>query len=353
MKIELNGKRVLVTGGNSGLGAATARAFAAAGAHVAINHLVRAEATEELVRAFTAGGGRAIGLLADISDPTAVETMFGRMDDERGGIDVLVNNAGIDGAYAKGWEGEAADWFRVIDINLPGAYLCAREALRRMVPQRSGVILNISSVHEVIAWTGYSAYSASKAGVSMMSKTLAQEAAPHGVRVLCIAPGAIQTPINQTVWSDPESMRDLLSKIPLSRIGRRRVAGLKDWKRRRALRRVTGHLWVSEDIFDFENKEPADYYRVYFMADETEPYARLIAVHGDELEIKLWEGEAFGEQQQRVQTQALAEHSLDIRRKYHNLIVRYSGEVEFLLKDWWHPFVFRFKEWSSRAATRL
>jgi short-subunit dehydrogenase len=88
-----------------------------------------------------------------------------------------------------------------------------------MVPQKSGVVLNTSSVHEVIAWTGYSAYTASKAGVSMMSKSLAQEAAPHGVRVLCIAPGAIRTPINKAVWSDPETYKDLLTKIPLGRIG--------------------------------------------------------------------------------------------------------------------------------------
>jgi NAD(P)-dependent dehydrogenase (short-subunit alcohol dehydrogenase family) len=108
---------------------------------------------------------------------------------------------------------------KVIDINLKGAFLCARQALKRMVAQKSGVVLNTSSVHEVIAWTGYSAYTASKAGMSMMAKSLAQEAAPHGVRVLCIAPGAIKTPINETVWSDPQGYKDLLTKIPLGRIG--------------------------------------------------------------------------------------------------------------------------------------
>jgi len=219
MDVKLKGKRVLVTGGNSGLGAAIAGAFADEGAQVAINYLVRPEDTDALVKGFTAKGGKALGLLADISDAAAVEAMFGDMDDAWGGIDVLVNNAGIDGRSARGWEGDPADWSRVIDINLKGAYLCARQALKRMVPQGSGVILNISSVHEIIPWTGYSAYCASKAGVSMMAQTLAQEAAPHGVRVLCIAPGAIQTPINQSVWSDPEGMKDLLSKIPLGRIG--------------------------------------------------------------------------------------------------------------------------------------
>ncbi|HET8612071.1 MAG TPA: glucose 1-dehydrogenase [Sphingomonas sp.] len=219
MKIDLKGKRVLVTGGNSGLGAAMARAFAAEGARVAINYLVRPEDTDALVKEFTAQGGEALGLLADISDADAVETMFAKLDETWGGIDILVNNAGIDGRAATGWETDVDDWMKVIDINLKGAFLCARQALKRMVAQKSGVVLNTSSVHEVIAWTGYSAYTASKGGLSMMAKSLAQEAAPHGVRVLCIAPGAIRTPINKAVWADPQGYKDLLTKIPLGRIG--------------------------------------------------------------------------------------------------------------------------------------
>ena len=145
--------------------------------------------------------------------------MFGQLDQHWGGIDVLVNNAGIDGHPAPGWEIEPEAWMRVIDVNLKGAFLCARQALRRMVPQRSGVVLNTTSVHEVIAWSGYSAYTASKAGLSMLSRSLAQEAAPHGVRVLCIAPGAIRTPINRQVWGQRAPYQDLLTKIPLGRIG--------------------------------------------------------------------------------------------------------------------------------------
>ena len=136
------------------------------------------------------------------------------------GVDVLVNNAGIDGPRAVGWEADLAAWRRVLDINLFGAYTCAREALRRMVPARAGVIVNLTSVHERIPWTGYSAYTASKAGLSMLTQTLAQEAAPSGVRVVAIAPGAIQTPISQDVWSNPETLADLLSKIPMGRMGR-------------------------------------------------------------------------------------------------------------------------------------
>ncbi len=219
MQIDLRGKRVLVTGGNSGLGAAMARGFAEAGARVAINYLVRPEDTDALVKEFQITGGEAIGLRADVSDADAVEAMFARVDDAWGGIDILVNNAGIDGARAMGWEAAIDAWMKVIDINLKGAYLCARQALKRMVKQGSGVVLNTSSVHEVIAWSGYSAYTASKAGLSMMAKSLAQEAAPFGVRVLNIAPGAIRTPINRAVWEDPQGYKDLLTKIPLGRIG--------------------------------------------------------------------------------------------------------------------------------------
>ena len=156
---------------------------------------------------------------ADVSDPTAIAQMFGRIDEVWGGIDILINNAGTDGVRAFGWEADIAEWRKVIEVNLFGAFYCAREALKRMVPQNSGVVLNITSVHEEIAWSGYSAYTASKAAVSMLTKTLAQETAPHGVRVLAIGPGAIKTSINQSVWSDPKSLQDLLEKIPLKRIG--------------------------------------------------------------------------------------------------------------------------------------
>ncbi|MCP9222366.1 glucose 1-dehydrogenase [Erythrobacter sp. LQ02-29] len=219
MDLDLKGKRVLVTGGNSGLGAAIAMAFAQEGARVAINYLVDPEQTEALKERIAGSGGEAIGLKADISDPAAVAAMFAAIDEAWGGIDVLVNNAGIDGQHALGWEIEPDAWSKVIDINLKGTFLCAREALKRMTAQKSGVVLNTSSVHEVVAWSGYSAYTASKAGASMMAKSLAQEAAPHGVRVLCIAPGAIRTPINREVWEDPQGYADLLEKIPLGRIG--------------------------------------------------------------------------------------------------------------------------------------
>lgn len=219
MNIRLDGQRVLVTGGNSGIGAAIALGLAEAGSKVAINYVAHREATDALVQTIKQKRGEAIPVQADVSDPKAVAELFRQIDAAWGGIDILINNAGIDGARALGWEADVTAWRNVIEVNLFGAFYCAREALKRMVPQKSGVVLSTTSVHEEIAWSGYSAYTASKAAVSMLTKTLAQEAAPHGVRVLAIAPGAVKTPINRAVWSDPQSMKDLLTKIPLNRIG--------------------------------------------------------------------------------------------------------------------------------------
>ncbi len=227
MNIRLDGKRALVTGGNSGLGEAIALALAEAGARVAINYLAHPHAAQSLAQRIEEQGGKAMAIEADVSDPDAVAALFADIDDAWGGIDILINNAGIDGERACGWEANIAAWRKVIEVNLLGAFFCAREALRRMVPENSGVILSVSSVHEEIAWSGYSAYAASKAALGMLTKTLAQEAAPHGVRVLAVAPGAIRTPINRAVWNDPEGLRDLLEKIPLNRIGEpAEVAGM-------------------------------------------------------------------------------------------------------------------------------
>jgi glucose 1-dehydrogenase len=219
MEIRLERQRVLVTGANSGIGAAIARELVASGARVAVNYLVHPEATEALLAELRTGGAEAIGVQADVSDPAQVTALYAELDRQWGGIDALVNNAGIDGAHAPAWEADPAAWERVLRINLFGSFLCARAALQRMVAQRSGVILNMSSVHERIAWSGYSAYTASKAGLAMLTQTLAQEAAPFGIRVLALAPGAVRTSINQDVWGNPDTLRDLLTKIPLGRMG--------------------------------------------------------------------------------------------------------------------------------------
>jgi NAD(P)-dependent dehydrogenase (short-subunit alcohol dehydrogenase family) len=219
MNIQLNNKRALVTGGNSGIGKAISLALANAGAKVAINYITHPEATDEMIKQIEATKGEAIGVKADISDAAAVSSMFDQIKQKWNGIDILVNNAGIDGERQMSWEADLQNWKKVIDINLFGTFYCSREALKYMIPQKSGVVLSISSVHELIAWSGYSAYTTSKAGVGMMTQTLAQEAAPYGVRVLSVGPGAIKTPINKSVWENPKTLQDLLEKIPLNRLG--------------------------------------------------------------------------------------------------------------------------------------
>jgi glucose 1-dehydrogenase len=219
MQIRLDGKLALVTGAGSGIGQAIARALAEAGARVVVNHVDKPESAANTVTSITEAGGVAGALQADVSDQGQVEAMFAELDRSWGQIDILVNCAGIDGGAALAWQADGAAWRKVIEVNLFGAFHCAREALARMTVRKTGVILNITSVHETIAWTGYSAYTSSKAGLSMLTKTLAQEAAPYGVRVLAMAPGAIQTDMNKPVWRDPASLADLLGKIPLARLG--------------------------------------------------------------------------------------------------------------------------------------
>jgi NAD(P)-dependent dehydrogenase (short-subunit alcohol dehydrogenase family) len=220
MTIKLTGKRALVTGGSSGIGNGIAFALAKAGAQVAITYRTHPRAAQAFVSAIKKRRGKALAIETDVSDPAAVISLFKQIDDAWGGIDILVNNAGMDGARAISWEADLPAWRKVIEVNLFGVFYCASEAMKRMVPQKQGVILNISSVHEEIAWSGYSAYTSSKAAVGMLAKTLAQEGAPHGVRVLSLAPGAIKTPINRSVWGDPKGLRDLEKKIPLNRIGK-------------------------------------------------------------------------------------------------------------------------------------
>lgn len=217
LTIDLSGRRALVTGGDTGLGAATSLALAAAGADVAIAYRGERKPADEV--AAKAGSRAKILNLEDVSDPSCVAAAFEQMDRDFGGIDILVNNAGIDGERQACAESDPAHWRRVIEVDLMGPYHCAREAVRRMIPNKRGVIINTTSVHEEIPWSGYSAYTAAKGGLAMFTRTLAQEVAPHGIRVIGVAPGAIKTPINANVWQDPAGKADLLEKIPMQRIG--------------------------------------------------------------------------------------------------------------------------------------
>jgi glucose 1-dehydrogenase len=225
--IDLAGRRALITGSSSGLGRAMAEAFAEAGAQVAVHYRSPDDpadqaAAQAVAAAITQAGGKAQTFAADISQAAEVESLFKAVDSRFGGIDILVNNAGMDGVRALGWESQTGAWETVIRVDLLGAYYCASQALKRMNRQKRGVILNITSVHEFIPWEGYSAYTSAKAGLSMLTKTLAQETAETGIRVLAIAPGAIQTPINQSVWQDPKMLADLDRKIAMGRLGKPR-----------------------------------------------------------------------------------------------------------------------------------
>lgn len=218
--IDLKGRKALITGGESGLGAATALSLAEAGADVAITYHDTPDAADAVAaKAKAFGVNAAVVRLADVASDADVAALFQWLDRQFGGIDILVNNAGIDGARALCADSDPAAWRRVIDVDLVGAYHCAREAVNRMAKKKRGVIINTTSVHEFIPWTGYSAYTSAKAGLSMFSKTLAQEVAEQGIRVIAIAPGAIKTPINANVWQDPKGLADLDAKIPMGRIG--------------------------------------------------------------------------------------------------------------------------------------
>lgn len=219
MEIELTGKHALITGANSGIGRAIAEAFVAAGASVAVNYLAHPRAAQDLCDHLNRKEQRALAIQADVSDPERVSAMFARLDEAWGTIDVLVNNAGVEGPRELAWEARVEDWRKVVETNLYGSFYCAQEALRRMVPAGRGVVINLTSVHERIPWTGYSAYTASKAALGMLTRTLAQEAGPHGVRVVGLAPGAIKSPVNRAIWEDKQALQALLEKIPVGELG--------------------------------------------------------------------------------------------------------------------------------------
>lgn len=219
MEISLKEKRTLITGGSGGIGSAITEAFAAAGAKVCVGYHSSEEEARALVEKVEKDGGEAFAKKADVSKLEDVTALFEKLDETWGGIDVLVNCAGIDGEHALSWEIEPEDFEKIIGINLMGTFYCSQQALKRMIPQESGVVLNVSSVHEIIPWTGFAAYTAAKAGVAMLTKTMTQEAAKYGVRLLSLAPGAIRTPINKDVWDDSEKLADLKTKIPMDRIG--------------------------------------------------------------------------------------------------------------------------------------
>ena len=223
---RLKNQTCIVTGANSGIGRAIATAMAREGANVVVNYVSNDTATEEVLAEIQQMGGTAIGFRADVSQEEQVLAMFAETIQTFGTVDILVNNAGLqrDAAFH---EMTRRDWQQVIDVNLTGQFFCAREAIREYLrrgfrPEVSaalGKILCISSVHEVIPWAGHANYAASKGGVMLMMKSIAQEYGPKKIRINSIAPGAIRTPINRMAWETPEAENELLKLIPYLRIG--------------------------------------------------------------------------------------------------------------------------------------
>ncbi len=221
----LQGQTAIVTGASSGIGAAAARALAAQGATVSVNYRNSRDQAQAIVDAIRADGGHAQVVQADVSDESDVERMFASHVSSFGRLDILVANAGMQ-QDASITDMTLAQWQAVLDVNLTGQFLCVREAVRCFQRQKAspssrarGKIVCMGSVHEQIPWSGHVNYAASKGGTMQLMKTVAQEVAAKGIRVNGIAPGAIQTDINESVWSTPDGLKALLELIPYGRIG--------------------------------------------------------------------------------------------------------------------------------------
>lgn len=222
----LVGQKALVTGASSGIGKAVAIALGQAGADVVVNYVAGEPAAREVVDTIRAAGSQAVAVQADVSQEDQVLAMFDQALEAMGSLDILVNNAGLQRDAALD-EMTLEQWNKVIGVNLTGQFLCSREAVKAFkrqgvrphVSRAAGKIVCISSVHEVIPWAGHVNYAASKGGVMLMMKSIAQELAPLRIRVNSVAPGAIRTPINTEAWSTPEAYADLMRLVPYKRIG--------------------------------------------------------------------------------------------------------------------------------------
>ncbi len=244
-KISLKGQTAIVTGGSSGIGKACAIALGEAGANVVVNYGGNSKGAEETVIEIERSTSKAFPFQADVSQPEQVEAMFKKAINTFGTVDILVNNAGLqkDAPFV---DMTLDQWNRVLSVNLTGQFLCAQEATREFlrrgprpdVSSALGKIICMSSVHELIPWAGHVNYAASKGGVMLFMKSIAQELGEKGIRVNSIAPGAIKTPINRMAWETEEAEKELLKLIPYGRVGIPKDIG-----------NVT--VWLSSDESDY------------------------------------------------------------------------------------------------------
>lgn len=215
MTRPLDGQVALVTGAGSGIGAEVAARLAQDGAAVGVNGLTDDEVADTVQR-ITGGGGRAVPLVGDVSDPDDAARMVRECDEQLGGLHVLVNNAGLQ-EQTPFLELDLATWRKQLSVDLDGAFLMASEACKVMAPRGSGVVLNVTSVHEHQPRPGYAAYCAAKAGLGMLTRVIARELADRGIRAVAVAPGAIETPIQGD--RSPEQVREQERGIPAGRLG--------------------------------------------------------------------------------------------------------------------------------------
>ncbi|MFZ4633224.1 MAG: SDR family oxidoreductase [Saprospiraceae bacterium] len=246
---RLANQTCIVTGANSGIGRDVALAMGADGANVVINYISHPEAAEEIADMIEKNNTLANAMVfkADVSKEDQVQAMYKATVDHFGTVDIVVANAGLQ-RDAPMHEMTMEQWQLVIDVNLTGQFLCAREAIREFIrrgrrPEVShalGKIIHMSSVHEVIPWGGHANYAASKGGIVMLMQSIAQEYAPIGVRCNSIAPGAIQTKINEAAWSTTEALNKLLELIPYKRMGQPSDIG-------------AAAVWLATDESDYVN----------------------------------------------------------------------------------------------------
>jgi glucose 1-dehydrogenase len=217
--MKLEGKTVLITGGSQGIGQGIAFRLAEEGADIAIDYVGNSEAADATVAQIEKRGRRALAIEADISSVDHIHSMMKQAVDSFGGVDVLINNAGVE-KHASIWEATEHDYDLVLTINLKGAFFASQAFVQhRMAVKKPGKIINISSVHEELPFPHFTSYCASKGGMKMMMRNLAIELAPYGITVNNIAPGAIETPINSALLNDPPKLKALLENIPLARLG--------------------------------------------------------------------------------------------------------------------------------------
>jgi glucose 1-dehydrogenase len=216
----LEGKTIVVTGGNSGIGAAIVRRAAQEKANVVIDYVAHPEETDKMIAEIEQEGGRAVGVQADVSRSEGLEAMVAAAVENYGRLDALVNNAGIETRNSV-LDTTEEDYDKVLAINLKSAFFGTQHAARQFIAQGDGgIVINVSSVHEDWPMPGNAAYCVSKGGMRMLARNAGVELGPHGIRVVNVCPGAVETPINKATMDDPEQLEKLRAAIPLGRLAK-------------------------------------------------------------------------------------------------------------------------------------